>query len=554
MVGANRLAITDLVGGDQPYKNGDSTRVAVFNGEIYNHNTLRNQLSRKYNFVDHCDGRVILPLYAEMGLDFPSRMDGMFAVAVVDQHSQQLLLATDKIGIKPLFYYWSEAQKTLYFASEMPALIQLSGYSPDMLPEGIDEYLTARTVFGNKTILKDIYRLPPGTVLIAKPGQKPCIMPYSTIDDREVMPSGVFDTDAAMLCELLKDEVSSLLVADVPVATMNSGGLDSSIVTAIAASQHPGIHSFHIKYRGKWPSDESAFASELASAANTTHHEIVADPADFASMIGDMAWCVGANADPIALSSKLLFRAVRRAGFKVILSGDGSDELFGGYERLALAMQDNSGSWVDRYIDSLAAVSRPLRERLYSDDFRHHLGRTPIASARLQERVCGLVKHHNGDRLAGLLEFEQKDRLPAYHLTRVDTTSMAHGVEARVPFLQGRVVRFSRRLASAHKINGDGVKRILYHAAKGLIPESILRRPKQPFTLPVAAMLTEGQPLFAYARDLLTPTAVQSRGFFKPTAVDELVRQHGKTPSNETGLAVWSLLMFEAFALEHGLR
>ena len=554
MLGANRLAITDLAGGDQPYTNTDSTRVAVFNGEIYNHITLRNELSRNHIFADQCDGRVILPLYAELGLEFPCRMDGMFAIAVFDRDAQQMLLATDTVGVKTLYYFWSEPHETLYFASEVPTLIALSGCSPDVLPEGIDEYLTARTVYGNTTILKGICRVPPGTVLVAAPERTPCIVAYSQPHDREVMPSGAVDTDASALIELLKEEVNSLLVADVPVATMNSGGLDSSIVTAIAARQRPGIHSVHIRYRGGWPSDESLFASELAAAANTNHHEVVADPADFASMIGDTAWCAGANADPVTLSSKLLFRAIRRAGFKVILSGDGADELFGGYERLALAMRDQSASWLDHYIDALAAVSRNLRERLYSDDFRYQIRQTRGASARLRARISQLITQHHGDRLAGLLEFEQRDRLPSYHLTRVDTTSMAHGVEVRVPFLQGRVVRFSRRLSSTQKINDGGVKRILYRAARGLVPDSILRRAKQPFTLPVAAMLTQGQPLFAYARDMLSPSVVQRRGFFKPSAVDALLQQHAQNPSNETGLAVWSLVVLEAFMSENGLR
>jgi asparagine synthase (glutamine-hydrolysing) len=131
---------------------------------------------------------------------------------------------------------------------------------------------------------------------------------------------------------------------------------------------------------------------------------------------------------------------------------------------------------------------------------------------------------------------------------------MAHGVEVRVPFLQGRVVRFSRRLSSTQKINDGGVKRILYRAARGLVPDSILRRPKQPFTLPVAAMLTQGQPLFAYARDMLSSSVVQRRGFFKPSAVDALLQQHAQNPSNETGLAVWSLVVLEAFMSENGLR
>jgi asparagine synthase (glutamine-hydrolysing) len=394
--------------------------------------------------------------------------------------------------------------------------------------------------------------------MVVEPGQKPRVRSYARDRhdaDREVMPTGDFDTDAALLRELLVQEVRSLLVADVDVATMNSGGLDSSIVTAIAARYHPGIHSFHIRYRGDWPADESVYARQLAMAAKTRHHEVVADPADFPDLVGDVAWSVGANADPIALSSKVLFRAVRRAGFKAILTGDGSDELFGGYSRLADALGDHSEAWAAHYVEALAAVPRVLRERLYTDEFRDHLSGTGgLACDQLEQRVRGLVRRHDGDRLAGLLAFEQADRLPAYHLARVDTTSMAHGVEARVPFLQGRVVRFARRLGSWQKINGEGVKRVLYRAAAGLVPASILGRPKQPFTLPVAAMLRRGQPLYDFAREVLDPVVVRRRGFFKPQVVEGLLRRHGNQPENATGLAVWSLLMLESFATAHGLR
>ena len=554
LLGSNRLAITDLMGGDQPYREDNGELTAVFNGEIYNHLSLRAKLGAKFKFIDYCDGRVILPLYTEYGLDYPRHLDGMYAIAIFDRRKQRLVLVTDPVGIKPIYYHWNDATETLYFASEIPALLELSGCPRELAPETVDAYFTARAVYGERTILKNVFRLRPGAIMVLEPGLKPAIQNCEATVDRELLPSGDFEVDAAILRDLLDDEVRSLLMADVPVATILSGGLDSSLITAIAARHNRDLHSFHIRYdksEGQWPADESAYARELAALTQINHHEVVVNPADFPEWIGDVAWCVGANADPITLSSKVLFRAVKRAGFRSILSGDGADELFGGYDRMVDALRDHSADWAASYVDALSALSRPLRDELYTDDYRDFLLRTELTSELLEERLHKLVEKHDGDRLAGILEFEQTDRLPAYHLARVDATSMAHGVEVRVPFLQGRIVRFSRRLASAHKIDSTGVKRLLYRAAEGLITEAIQRRPKQPFTLPVYAMLAEGEPLYEYARDVLSPSVLRSGGYLKPSAVESLVERHGRCQTNETGLAVWSLLMFQAFVTEH---
>ncbi len=259
VLGNNRLAITDLAGGDQPYRHESLQCMAVFNGEIYGHRALRSRLEGKHRFVDDCDGRVVLPLYAERGLDFPSQLDGMFAIAIIDPHHPRLVLAVDSAGIKPLYYHWDG--DALYFASEIPALLELSGCPRELRPEGIDAYLTGRAIYGIQTIFRDIQRLPPGSVMTVEPGHSPRIFPYAIepLYD-EIRPVGDFAADAASLRQLLEEEVRSLLIADVPVATMNSGGLDSSIIAALAARHHPGIHSFHIRYKGNWPSDESSFA------------------------------------------------------------------------------------------------------------------------------------------------------------------------------------------------------------------------------------------------------------------------------------------------------
>lgn len=539
-----RLAIVDVGHGRQPYRLG-SVRV-VFNGEIYNHSELRRDLLAKgYAFSDRCDGSILPALYIEYGAaGFAERLDGMYAIAVVDLREEpRLVLVTDELGIKPLYYQWDGPRRELHFASELPALLAFPHVNPTVSIDALDVFLSTKTPFGDQTVFDDIRVLTPGTtaVLTERGGLR---MIRRSISD--TVPDPVAADLAGSrrgLLSLLRAEVTQLLQGDVPVSAITSGGLDSGVVTVLAAAHNCDLATFNIAYRGRWPHDERRFAQAIAESAGTRHHQIELDPADIPGLLPTVVRHLGQpNADPITVSSYALFGAIRTAGFKVALSGDGADEIFGGYDRLREAMAVPAGAdWIPSYVDALAAIPLALRESLYTPAYREYLAATGSARKRLIDQLAASTL----PRLETLTQLEVSQRLPAYHLRRVDHMSMAHGVEVRPLFCQPQVVRFARSLVPRLRISGNEVKRILYHAAEGLLPSPILSRPKQPFTLPIAEMLRPGQPLFAYARDVLAPSNLRTEALIQPKALSRLFAEQSVRPSGSTALALWSMLVFE---------
>jgi asparagine synthase (glutamine-hydrolysing) len=538
-LGANRLAIQGIAGGEQPFRHGDGV-VAVFNGEIYNHNDLRDRLRlRGHRFDDTCDGSLIPALYLEFGERFVEMLDGMFALAVLDLRTEgapRLLLANDPAGVKSL-YYWADAEDFV-FSSELPALVGLSRVRTEPLPEQVDLYLSMLAVLGERTIFRGVRCLEPSTLLVAEPGRAPRVRAYrSAVTGPE--PAADLDKAGEQLRELLDAEVAAMLTADVPVALITSGGLDSSLLTALAARHVPGVHTFNIAYRGDWPDDERHFAEQVAAACGATYHQVVADPADFPALIPRMVAHLGQpNAAPHCLSTYVLFQEVHRAGFKAAIAGEGADEMFGGYQRFADAMAGGPG-WQGRYLDRMAAVPLAMRERLYRDDFRAELEAGGCRSREIRRLMAGW-----GERpgLARLLGFDQRDRFPYYILRRADHLSMASSVEVRVPFCAPRVTSFANALHDDLRIHDGKVKRAVYAAGSGLVPRPVLDRRKQPFTLPVPAMLRAGQPLFGYAQERLADAPLLY-GMLERRAVRGLLDEQRERPDAAAAKALWALLV-----------
>ncbi len=550
-LGNNRLAIVDLDGGYQPYELGDIK--AVFNGELYNHVELRRWLEGLgYSFRDRCDGSIIPALYAEHGTDFVRYLDGMFAIAVLDlRDPPTLVLATDHLGIKPLYYYFDESEKQLYFSSEIPALLELARLDRELWLPGVDAYLSTKATFGERTMFEKVRVLPPASLLVLRLGESPRVSRWEPLIGVPP-PSAILAEAGVEVAQLLGDEVRRLLIADVPVATINSGGLDSSFLTALASEAVEGIHSFNISYVGNWPGDERVYAREVAQRCRTYHHQVEVDPKDIGELLPDVVWHLGQpNADPITLSTYALFRAVHEAGFKVALSGDGADEFFGGYDRLLEAVA-TQGDYVPGYVDSLAAVGKDMREELYTSEYRAYLVEIDSAADATKRQFYEAEARRN--RLELMLEFEQRHRLPAYHLRRVDSMSMAHSVEVRVPYCQPRISSFANQLEGHLKISNGQVKRTLYAAAASKarrLPRSVLCRRKQPFTLPIASMMQAGEPLYSCVSEVLDGCGTD--GVLERGAVLALVRRQAESPNPANALALWALAIFELWRDEFGV-
>ena len=538
---SNRLAITDPDHGDQPFCLGEHIKV-VFTGEIYNHAELRARLrARGHRFAGHCDGNVLPAMYAEYGPGFVDHLDGMFALAVIDLRAEpMLMLATDHAGMKPLYYHWDGGR--LHFSSEIPSLLSFRAIPVRPWEPGLDTYLRTKTPLGEQTMFEGIRAVPPATTLTVSLRTGLTILRR---DPAQAPPAaGTLGESGRRVHDLLRQEVTRLARADAPVCAITSGGLDSGFVTALLAGSVPELHVFNVAYRGQWPDDERGFAGEVAQMWHGRLHQVEVDPRSFPDMLPEVVWHLGQpNADPITLSTYALFEAVGQAGFRVALTGDGADEVFGGYERIRAAMTGTS-RWRSRYTRALAAVPPGLRHRLYTAHYREFL--TTHAAAPNQAAAALAKKTRSGDqRMRAICEVEVRHRLPAYHLRRVDHLSMAHAVEARLPFCQRDVIAAGLSLPVVHRVAGGQVKRALYAAAADHVPRSVLKRPKQPFTLPVTAMMSDGQPLMAMVQDLLTPGRLRAGGQLAPRAVAALIKAQRERPHDRRALALWALAIHE---------
>ncbi|GGG65594.1 asparagine synthase (glutamine-hydrolyzing) [Paenibacillus radicis (ex Gao et al. 2016)] len=551
-IGNNRLAIVGLDGGEQPYSLGDSIRI-VLNGEIYNHRELRSKLEAKgYTFTDHCDGSILPALYAEYGQDFVRYLDGMFAIAVIDlREGVVLTLATDPSGIKSLYYYWDERNKTLYFSSELPSLLAFGSVPSSLWLPGVDFYLTTKVVFGERTLFDGVYALPPSSLLQARLGERPALRRWKTLLVSEPL-GGDFHSAASSLRGQLDREVQALLLADVPVSSINSGGLDSSLITALASQRQAGIHSFNLSYVGDWPLDEKIYARQVSERYGTTHHEVLVDPRDFEKLLPLVAERLGQpNADPITLSSYALFEAIHQAGFKVTISGDGADEMFAGYDRF-LEASEATDNWIKPYVASLGVASPELRKELYSDDYRAFIHDNGSIGDQISDSLR--TAHHRKGRLDAILDFEREYRLPSYHLRRVDHLSMAHSVEVRVPYCQPRILDLAGKLPVDWRIGEGKVKRLLYRAAEGQLPDAILNRKKQPFTLPIDAMMRKGLPLYEAVERVLDRDTLRRHNLFSPAAVEKLLHKQATQPDGKTALTLWSLVIFQLWISQYQVQ
>lgn len=542
-LGNDRLAIQGVAGGDQPFAHPAGVH-AVFNGEIYNHRELREELRQHgHNFADDCDGNVLIPMFLRYGPDFVRRLDGMFAVAIVDMRERPSMhLFSDPAAVKSLYYHWDNAQKVLSFASEVEGLAKLTQAPLAVERQAAYDFLSLRAICGEQTIFSGVGTLGPSRHLHCKLDGQPEVATYQSLIIAPA-PDPSLQVAGQQFQSLLDHEVDQMMRADVPVCVVTSGGLDSTLLSGLAVRHSGSLHSFHVCYKGDWPHDERRFAQEAADHFGTKHHDIVVDPDDFPALILKMTAHIGQpNTAPHSLSSYCLFQGISDAGFKVAITGEGADELFAGYERFSAALAPGD-DWIEGYLDKFGPFPGVLRDEVVAADIRANAN---AGGSKIKEFAARILRTKPGsERLDALLALDQWERFPFYILRRADHLSMAHAVEMRVPFCQPRIMDFARQTPSEHRISEGKSKRVVYEAARGIIPQSILDRKKQPFTLPITAMIRADSKLFEFMHSVFSDRRFRERGFFDADKVLGYCKLQAISPRDDVANMLWSAMSFE---------
>ena len=571
-LGMRRLSIIDLAAGHQPIANEDGTVWVVCNGEIYNFRELRRELEAKgHVFSCGSDIEVIVHLYEELGPRCLERLRGMFALALWDARRRSLLLARDRLGIKPLFY--ADDARGVRFASEVKAIVALEAESPRLDWGAVDHLLRHLTTPAEQSIVEGVRKLQPGHYLEVTGDGAVSVRRWWRV---------AFEPDYAKtedqwveeLRSALDESVRLHLVSDVPLGAFLSGGIDSSSVVASMARAGDGdVRTFSIGFREP-EYNELEFARMVAAPFATHHREQVLEP-DVLGILDQLAWYLDepfgdASAIPTYMVSKLAASEVT-----VVLSGDGGDELFAGYDRYVVERRERATRFVPRPLRSLfGAIGESMREGARGREFLRHLAldgdaryedsgtlfkrdqrrkllrpevyraaEAASAVSAAQERARAREDHAATDRhwLTTLQLRDLESYLPLDILTKVDRMSMAHSIEARVPLLDHVFVELAARVPPELLLRGDTSKYIFKRALTGILPAPILERGKRGFAIPLGRWF-RGQ-LGALVRELLLSESSRRRGFFEPAYVENLLRLHDA--GRPLDLELWTLISFE---------
>ena len=558
-LGFRRLSIIDLQTGHQPLSNEDGSVWIVFNGEIYNYQELRTFLKGKgHVFRTQTDTEVIVHLYEEMGEKCVEQLRGMFAFAIWDSRNKTLFIARDRVGIKPLYYWLSD--RSLIFASEIKALLADPEVKPELAPEMIDRFLTFYYVPGEETLLRSIFKLAPGSYLIARNGKTEIKQYWDlTFSPKE---RSVADAEAELL-SLLDECVRMHMISDVPVGFLLSGGVDSTAMLGIAVGKTDHhLSSFTLGFSEPGLADERPYARLAAKTYGSEHHEMTITSQQFADFVPQFAWYMEEPCcEPQAIALYYVTRLAKDY-VKVLISGEGGDEAFAGYsiyrnlvwlERIKKVLGPlNSGvsstlSALNRLAHSRKiAKYQPLfklqfpyyfysrtsgpkaffncqKEELYSTSFGQHVDQR-FSTAAIQRYMDGNSK----GMVNTMLYADTKTSLPDDLLLKADKMTMANSIELRVPFLDHKFLEFAASLPENFKVRNFTTKYIAKTALKERVPHEILHRKKVGFPVPYERWLrTE---LKDWVRDILLGSTALSRGYFKKSCIEQLLeedlRQH----------------------------
>ena len=567
-LGMRRLSIIDVAGGHQPVSNETGTIWVVFNGEIYNFRELRSDLeARGHRFATRTDTETIVHLYEEYGPGCVERLRGMFGFALWDAPKKQLLLARDRLGIKPLYY--AVVGSRVIFASELKSMTPLPDVSRTLNWGSVAHVLSFLTTPGDESILEGVKKLEPGHLLIASPEKQASVERYWKLE---------FNPDrgrteaffVGRLRELLDESVRMHMISDVPVGSFLSGGIDSSAVAATAAGcTSESLRTFSIGFREP-EYDESVYAKLVAEKIGSDHHGSICDSGSLED-IERIAWHLDepfgdSSAIPTYLVSKLAAQNV-----KVALSGDGGDELFAGYDKYKVEQQERRSRFANGPARAICGqIARRMPRGMRGRNFLLHRSlagseryldactlfrRDDIASLLAPEFAAQVCSHapwqakaayldSRGDWLSGLQDLDIHNYLPLDILAKVDRMSMAHSLEVRVPLLDHKVVEFAATIPTELNLKNGTTKYVLKQAMRGVLPDQIIDRKKRGFAVPLGHWF-RGK-LGPYVRDLLLSDAARARGFFRPSAIRNLILRHER--GENLDLQLWTLISFELWA------
>jgi asparagine synthase (glutamine-hydrolysing) len=563
-LGMRRLSIIDVAGGHQPIFNEDKSILVVFNGEIYNYQSLKQTLQeRGHSFQTQSDTEVIVHAYEEFGDDCPRQLRGMFAFALWDKKRQRLLLARDRFGKKPLNYYW-DGQR-LIFGSEIKSLLA-AGIPRAINPIALDEYLVYAYVPTPHTLFRDVQKLPAAHTLIYEHGQ----IKLQRYWDVSFTPSCTDDEATAIerTRDLLEDAIKVRLMSEVPLGVFLSGGLDSSVVVGLMSqmTERP-VQTFSIGFEED-DFSELPYARKVARHFGTDHHEFCIR-SDLISVLPQLVW---AYDEPFGDSSMLptyYVSKLAREHVTVVLTGDGGDEIFGGYDHYereyitnrippslrsllacaSLLIPDGMRGkkrfgtmhqdLATRCIEILARFPRGTRPTLYTrDHFATVWRHDPFeGQKRLYNQVSDL------DTLTRMQYVDTHAYLPDDILVKVDKATMLNSLEARAPLLDHHLVEYVASLQPELRIRDGKLKYLLKQVAKDFLPPEILARPKRGFAVPIKHWFRGD--LTAYASEILRSPTARQRGIFNPKFIDTLLSTHAQTTLVNHSSAIWTLLCLE---------
>jgi asparagine synthase (glutamine-hydrolysing) len=567
LLGMRRLSIIDLAGGHQPVHNEDSSIQCVFNGEIYNYRELRVELEALgHSFYTHSDTEVIVHGWEAWKEGVFARLDGMFGIALWDTRSRELILARDRFGEKPLFY--AEQRERLLFASELKSLLHVPGFLPEIDDEAVRAYVTFGYVPSPGSIFRGVRKLPPGHYLRWLDGCATVHGYWSLeLQPKHELPEADAEEE---LAHLLDQAVKSRLVSDVPFGAFLSGGLDSSVVVALM-SRHlrQPVRTFSIGFREE-KYNELSDARRVARHLGTEHHELVVEP-DAVELLQQLVWFLDepfadASAVPTYLVSKLA-----REHVKMVLTGDGGDEAFAGYERYLKFLDlervgplkpavATAAELAGRFVPGpngyrLRRVAERLRQP-FPDSYLSGvaLTRADVADALLGPRLRG--GHYGGLGAIGRVSsslgpldrcvaIDVASYLPDDILVKLDRMAMANSLEGRAPLLDHKVVEFAVRLPPSLRVRNRRGKHLLRKAAARWLPPEVLAKPKQGFGIPLGQWFSG--PLRALSADLIGSRSFRERGLVAPAAAQRYLDGH-LAGEADYGEILWLILSLELWA------